>query len=140
MQQFVNKRVNTCETCGCKKAPCHTPFGALQPLPIPVGPWQSISMDFIVELPPSEGYDAIVVCVDRFTKMAHFIPTTSDVSVEHTAQLYYWHVWKLYSLSVDTIADRGSQFISYFTRHLFSSGWTSKGIDLWPITLSRMGK
>src|SRR5271156_7097238 len=55
-------------------------------------------MDFIVELPPSDGHDTIFVCVDRLTKMAHFIPTTSDVTAEQAAQLYYRHVWKLHGL------------------------------------------
>ena|SRR5277367_3090324 len=75
-------------------------------------------MDFIVELPPSEGYDAVFVCVDRFTKMAHFIPTTSNVTAERAAQLYCRHVWRLHGLSVDTVSDWGPQFICQFTWHL----------------------
>jgi hypothetical protein len=118
MRQFVNEYVNTCEMCVRNKATRHAPFGNLQPLPIPAGPWQSVSMDFIVELPPSEGYDAIFVCVDRLTKMAHFIPTTSDVTAERTAQLYCRHVWKHHGLPLDTVSDRGPQFVSHFTRHL----------------------
>ena len=46
-------------------------------------------MNFIVELPPSEGHDTIYICVDRFMKMAHFIPMTTTITVEGTAQLYY---------------------------------------------------
>jgi len=37
-------------------------------------PWQSIAMDFITELPPLEKCDQLWVIIDRFTKMAHFIP------------------------------------------------------------------
>ena len=118
MRQFVNEYVNTCETCVRNKVPRQAPFGNLQPLPIPVGPWQSVSMDFIVELPPSDGYNAIFVCVDCLTKMAHFIPTNSDVTAEQAAQLYYRHVWKHHGLPVDTVSDRGSQFVSHFTQHL----------------------
>ena len=75
-------------------------------------------MDFIIELPPSEGYDAVFVCVDRFTKMAHFIPTTSNVMAEQAAQSYCRHIWKLHGLWVDTVSDQGPQFISQFTWHL----------------------
>jgi transposase InsO family protein len=75
-------------------------------------------MDFIVELLPSEGYDAIFICGDRFMKMAHFIPITSNVTVEQAAQLYCRHVWKLHVLSVDTVSDQGPQFVSRFTQYL----------------------
>ena len=92
MRAFVNEYVRTCDTCARNKAPRHAPYGHLQPLPIPSSPWKSVSMDYIVELPKSEGYDAIYVCVDRFTKMAHFIPTHTTVTVEQTAQLFYRHV------------------------------------------------
>src|SRR5271170_5502881 len=88
IRQFVNEYVNTCETCIRNKVSCRAPFGNLQPLSIPARPWQSGSMDFIVELSPSEGYDAIFVCVDRLTNMAHFIPCTSDVPAAQAAHLY----------------------------------------------------
>jgi len=75
-------------------------------------------MDFIVELPPSQGYDTIHVCVDRFTKMAHFCPTTTKISAEGTADLYLRHVFKNHGLPRDIVSDRGPQFVSKFTRAL----------------------
>ena len=57
MRKFVNEYVRTCDTCARNKTPRHRRHGQLHPLPIPEGPWQSVSMDFIVELPPSQGYD-----------------------------------------------------------------------------------
>jgi hypothetical protein len=62
-------------------------------------------MDFIVELPKSEGYDAIYVCVDRLTKMAHFVPTNTTVTAEQTAQLFYRHIWKYHGLPTDIVSD-----------------------------------
>jgi hypothetical protein len=118
MRQFVNEFVNTCDTCARNKTPRHALQGQLHPLPIPGGPWQSVSMDFIVELPPSQGFDAIYVCVDRFTKMARFCPTHSDVTAEQTAQLYLRHVFKDHGLPGDIVSDRGQQFTSRFTRQL----------------------
>lgn len=70
MENFVKK----CATC--KEAMhelCKTP-GFLQPLPVPNVPWRSIIMDFIEGLPRSDVYNAILVVVDRFTKVGHFIP------------------------------------------------------------------
>ena len=75
-------------------------------------------MDFIVELPPSEGLDAIYVCVDRLTKMARFIPTKTTITAEGTARLFYQHVWKHHGLPTDIISDRGPQFVAKFTRQL----------------------
>jgi Integrase zinc binding domain/RNase H-like domain found in reverse transcriptase/Chromo (CHRromatin Organisation MOdifier) domain/Integrase core domain len=115
---FVNRYVLTCDTCARNKTPRHRRHGQLRPLTIPSGPWQSVSMDFIVELPPSQGYDAIYVCVDRLTKMAHFIPTNSDVTAEQTADLYLKWVFKNHGLPIDIVSDRGTQFVSKFSRRL----------------------
>lgn len=75
-------------------------------------------MDFIMELPPSKGYDAIYVCVDRFTKMAHFCPTNSNVTAEGTAELYLKNIFKGHGLPDDIVSDRGTQFVSKFSRCL----------------------
>ena len=47
--------------------------GLLEPLPVPDGPWSSISMDFITGLPKSKGREVIMVIVDRWTKYGHFL-------------------------------------------------------------------
>jgi hypothetical protein len=51
--------------------------------------------------------NAILVVVDRFSKMAHFIPTTHEISAEETAELPLHHVWKLHKTTEDIISDRG---------------------------------
>jgi transposase InsO family protein len=118
MRAFVKQYCRTCDTCARNKTPRHAPYGQLRPLPIPDGVWDSVSMDFVVELPESDGYNTIYVCVDRLTKMAHFIPTTTTVDSEQTAKLYYRHVFKNHGLPRDIVSDRGPQFVSQFTRHL----------------------
>jgi hypothetical protein len=118
MRRFINDYVSTCDTCARNKLPKHSQFGHLHPLPIPTRAWQSVSMDFIVELPPSAGYDAIYVCVDRLTKMAHFIPTTSNVTAQETANLYLSGVYRHHGLPEDIVSDRGPQFTSKFAREL----------------------
>ena len=92
----------------------HKPYGLLQPLPIPERPWSSISMDTIDRLPNSHGFDSILVVVDRFTKMAHFIPTTTSVTSEGIARLFYEHVFSKHGTPTDIVSDRGSTFTSDF--------------------------
>jgi hypothetical protein len=72
--------VKSCITCARSKAKQHKPYGLLCQLPIPLCPWESISMDFIEQLPDSEGFTAILVVVDRFTKQALFIPTHDTIT------------------------------------------------------------
>ena len=71
-----------------------------------------------MQLPVSKGYTAILVVVDRLTKMAHFIPTVNEVDAPFTAQLYLDNVYKLHGLPQDLVSDRGSVFTSRFWTRL----------------------
>jgi len=81
------------------------------PNSIPEKPWIHILVDFITKLPLAQGYDLILVVVNRLTKIVHFIPTMKKTLVERLAQLFRDNVWKLYGLSESIILDRGPQFI-----------------------------
>ena len=61
------------------------PSGFLQPLPIPSGPWHSMCMDLITSLPESQGYDAILLMVERFAKLAHMVPIVGTATALETA-------------------------------------------------------
>ena len=75
MKREIARYVSECDICKRVKASHLRPAGLLQPLTIPSGKWEDISMDFIVGLPKTaKGYDSIWVLVDRLTKSAHFIP------------------------------------------------------------------
>ncbi|KAM0792127.1 hypothetical protein ACM66B_004828 [Microbotryomycetes sp. NB124-2] len=75
MRQFVNDYVNECNSCQRNKPSHHRKHGLLRSLPVPSAPWSLLSMDHIVDLPPSSGFDCILVVVDRLTKEAHFVAT-----------------------------------------------------------------
>jgi len=77
-----------------------------------------ISVDFITKLPLAQGYDSILVVVDRLTKMVYFIPTTEKMSVEGLARLFRDNVWKLHGLPESIISDRGPQFAAELIREL----------------------
>jgi len=66
--------------CQRGKAFPEMPAGKLMPNPIPNVPWMDISMDFIIGLPEAQGYDAILVVCDRFTKQVHIIPTMKETN------------------------------------------------------------
>jgi len=80
--------------------------------------WSHISADFITKLPLAQGYDAILVVCDRFSKMAHFIATTEKTSAEGLAKLFQDHVWKLHGLPESIISDRGVQFTAGMMKEL----------------------
>ncbi|GBG74878.1 hypothetical protein CBR_g19391 [Chara braunii] len=71
MLDDAKKYIQTCQICQRDKPRTQAPLGLLKPLPIPTGPWQSISMDFMDTLVTSKnGKRHIFVIVDRFTKYA----------------------------------------------------------------------
>jgi hypothetical protein len=70
----VDSFVKQCQVRQQAKGERQFPAGLLQPLPVPTGAWRDLTMDFIEKLPKSEGYDTIMVVVDRFSKYAHFYP------------------------------------------------------------------
>ena len=81
--------------------------GKLMPNSIPEKPWMHILADFITKLPIAQGYDLILVVVDRLMKIVHFIPTTEKTSAERLARLFRDNVWKLHGLPESIISDRG---------------------------------
>ena len=77
----------------------------LQPIPIPSQPFKVVSMNFIPELPESDGYDNILVIVDKLTKYAIFIPTTTTITEKGTAELFFRHVIAQYGIPRQVISD-----------------------------------
>lgn len=84
LKSAVEQFVRQCQVCQQAKSLRSKPAALLQPLPVPARPWEDLTMDFIESLPLSDGYDTILVVVDRFTKYAHFIP------LRHPSQPVQW--------------------------------------------------
>ena len=85
LKTVVEDFVRQCQICQQSKHENISPTGKLQPLPVPSAPWQDISMDFVEGLPKSEGFEVIMVVVDRLTKFAHFIPLKHPFTASQVA-------------------------------------------------------
>jgi hypothetical protein len=126
MNRHVRAFIATCDVCGRLKPDRHKPYGALKSLSVPQGPWDSITMDFVVKLPPSRDpsnprappFDSILVVVDRFTKMSHLIPCHETITGPQLAHLIVRHVIAHHGAPTTIISDRGKPFMSKFTRSL----------------------
>lgn len=116
IQEFVQQ----CLICQqAKHELCKSP-GLLQPLPIPQGVWQDISLDFIEGLPLSDSKNVILVVVDRFTKFAHFIPLKHPYTAQHVASVFLDRVASIYGLPKTMVSDRDAIFTSQFWKVLFT--------------------
>jgi hypothetical protein len=118
MNTDTRRYVQNCRTCGRTKPRHDRHQGLLQPLPIPERPWQDISIDFITHLPKSNGFDAILVVVDRLTKMRHYIPCLMTDSAEEVARLFVREIYRLHGVPLSVVSDRDIRFVNSFWEHL----------------------
>ena len=115
----VQEYVRTCAVCQRSKAPRHSQYGKLSPLPIPENIFEEVSLDFITGLPPSKNdsdcaFDAILVIVDRFSKMALYIPALKTWNAKEFAKAYFDHIVLKFGVQKGIVTDRGPIFTSNF--------------------------
>ena len=76
------------DVCQQVKSKTFAPVGLLQPLEILTIPRTDVSLDFVEGLLKSQGFEVILVVVDRLTKYVHFIPTSHPFIATKIASLY----------------------------------------------------
>ena len=102
LKKDVKKFVDGCEACQRGKGK-HQNIGLYMPLPVPKAPWEHISMDFIMGLPKTtRKKDAILVVVDRFSKMAHFIACKEQVDAARCIELVFGEVVRLHGVPLSS--------------------------------------
>ena len=111
----ITNYIRECQICQKAKASHQSPAELLQNLPIPSQVWEHVTMDFIEDLPKSEGYATIFVVVDRLTKYVHFILLTHPFTTLKVANKFIREVVvKLHGFQSSIIFDRYKVFTSIF--------------------------
>ena len=128
LHRDVGKYVSTCVACQANKASNQRPIGLLQPLPIPKRRWEVVTMDLITGLPITRigQHDAIVVFVDKLSKMVHYAPCTTTVDAPSLAKIFFREVVRLHGVPKVIISDRDPRF----TSHFWTALWKELGTKL----------
>jgi hypothetical protein len=122
MRATVQEYLRSCDSCQRNKATHQLPQGLLQALEIPNTRWDTVTMDLITQLPrTSSGNDAIVVLVDKFSKMVHYVATTTTVTAEKLAEIFLNNVVKYHGIPKNLVSDRDPRFTSKFWQCLFKA-------------------
>lgn len=120
MRLHIKEHVKCCEVCQRNKTGHQLPAGMLQPLQIPHRPWESVSLDFITQLPETaSGNTQIVVFVDRLTKMTHLAAMPTNATALDVAICFRHNVFRLHGLPRDIVSDRDAKFTSNLWTEIF---------------------
>ena len=122
MIKDIAKYCDSCHTCKISKPNNQKPYGLLQPLPVPLRPWEGMGMDFVGPLPESKNrhgiFDMICTMIDLLTGMTHLAPLRQDYRAKQIAELVFDNVYKLHGLPKYIVSDCDSLFMSTFWDHL----------------------
>ena len=122
MGDDVATYVKSCDICQKAKVKRHKPYGEMQPLPKPTRPWEEIAMDFMSGVPLSKRgevvYDAILVIVDRYSKMALYFPVQKTIKAAEVADILIDSIFTRFGFPKGIVSDRDPRFTSEFWSEL----------------------
>jgi hypothetical protein len=131
----IKDYIRHCPSCLVNKPTNYTPSGRLVPVSAPASPWELVTMDFVVKLPPctpkkglwsqllgkaeKPAYDSFLTIMDKLTKYVVLVPGCETWSAEQWAQAYFDKVFPVFGVPGAMISDRGSVFVSTFWTTIF---------------------
>ncbi|KAI0529675.1 hypothetical protein KFK09_002229 [Dendrobium nobile] len=119
LHRDVMRFVERCPVCQTYKTGGNLQ-GLYLPLPTPETIWEDLSLDFVMGLPRTRrGHDSIVVVVDRFSKMAHFVACKKTFDAQNVARIFFAEIVRLHGLPRSLTSDRDVKFISTFWTELW---------------------
>ncbi|CCA76076.1 related to TY3B-TY3B protein [Serendipita indica DSM 11827] len=118
MSTDTKRPAATCDTCQKIKPYRHAPYGLLNPINAPFRPFDTITMDFIMDLPPSRGYDSVFVAVCKLTKYGFFIPCKKTIDKVATAHLFFNHIVLFVGLPLQIISDHDARWQHTFWKEV----------------------
>ncbi|GKD22659.1 RNA-directed DNA polymerase, partial [Tanacetum coccineum] len=126
MEKDVNRILERGRICHIAKTRrCNA--GLYTPLSVPTSPWEDVSLDFVLGLPYTQhNKDSVMVVVDRFSKLTHFVPCLKTFDASQVAKLYLYEIVKLYGIPKTLTSYRDVKVVSHFWRTL----WIRMGSNL----------
>ncbi len=132
MHQDIMNYIKGCAKCQKNKVNTWPTKAPLQPIfpKCEAMPFETVALDFVTKLPPSQGYDLILTVTDHdCTKAALFIPCKEAMTAEETAGLIVQHVFPQFGLPLRFISDRDPKFTSRFIQGLCKGTGTMQNIS-----------
>ena len=105
LEKDIARFVKKCVVCMMAKTHGNN-AGLYTPLPILNMPWEEVSLDFVLRLPRTQrNKDSILVIIDRFSKMAYFVPCNKSNDASHVADLYFKEIVRLHGIPKTMVLD-----------------------------------
>lgn len=113
LRESVRRFIRNCDVCGRSTVWREAKAGFLRSLPIPDRIGSDLTIDFVTDLPPSEGCTNIMVITDRLAKDI-FLFGTNSMTADKCAKLFIDRYFRYHGFPRYLTSDRGSDWTSHF--------------------------